>query len=122
MRKIYKSKHDTVLKTLEKYISENNLSVSGDHAGMHIVLTLPGNISSEEVCHLARKEKIHVYSIKEHYLSIPDNAPDSLLIGYSNLSSTQLLKFSEVMDLRSSLQAKRRKRRAKTLPWLFAVY
>ena len=90
MRKIYKSKHDTVLKTLEKYISENNLSVSGDHAGMHIVLTLPENVSSEEVCHLAREEKIHVYSIKEHYLSIPDNAPDSLLIGYSNLSEEDI--------------------------------
>lgn len=90
MKKIYKSKHDTILSCLEPYIKSKDVKVIGANTGLHLVLVLNNGITEDEICSRAALNGIKLYGLKEHYLNIPDNAPEAVLLGYSNLTAEEI--------------------------------
>ncbi len=95
MRKIYRNKHDLLLNYLQPLVKKYHLKIHGEHAGLHLIIELPENgISEEELIERAKIEGIHLYGIKEHYLTENTTTEykkmSGVLLGYSNLSEEEI--------------------------------
>ncbi len=88
MRKIYKSKHDALINALK--IFGNNIDISGENAGMHLVLKLKTTLSEEEIIEKAALSGIKLYGLAEHFIHLPNDYSPSLLLGYANLTEDQI--------------------------------
>lgn len=88
MRKVYREKHQLVLEALNglkgKYL------ISGDHAGLHFVVTAKGNTSEEELLERAKLAGIHLYGMSENYIEKKEKK-SSVLVGYGGLKDSELL-------------------------------
>lgn len=100
MRKIYRSKHDLALECLHPLIRKYRLGIRGEHAGLHLVLTLPENgIDEDTLIRNAKAAGIRLYGIKNHYLPADcrisggtAGQQPGILLGYSNLSGEDIEK------------------------------
>lgn len=90
MRKIYRNKHDLVLEQLKPLIRQGILQIQGEHAGLHLVLHLQKGLTESQVIAEAAKQNIKLYGMKKHYLHLPDSACESILLGYSNLTESEI--------------------------------
>jgi GntR family transcriptional regulator / MocR family aminotransferase len=88
MRKNYKTKHDTVLKALK--IFHNTIEISGENAGMYLIIKLKTTLSENEILDKASDVEIKLYGLSEHFIEIPQNYSPTLLLGFANLSETEL--------------------------------
>ncbi len=88
MRKIYRTKHDLVMDLLKPLVQEGLLQIRGEHAGLHFVLDLQQGLAENELIRAAAEEEVRLYGIRKHYLFPADSVPESILLGYSNLSET----------------------------------
>ncbi len=91
MRKVYKTKHDLLLEELKGF--EDLFSISGENAGLHILLHFKGNKKASELQQLAARSGIRVYSLKE--LTLPEGDIDlangaTILLGYGGLSNLKI--------------------------------
>lgn len=88
MRKIYHQKHDSMLKAFRCF--GNNISITGEYAGLHLVVTFENGLSEEEICTRAEAVNLHLYSIKEHeILPIAPSKP-TFLFGFAGLSEKEI--------------------------------
>ena len=94
MRKLYRSKHDLVLDCLQPLIQKYHLKLQGEHAGMHVTICLPDDISESKLIQNARCHGIHLYGIRDHYLPdhIPDHPEEAILLGYAGLNEDEIKK------------------------------
>lgn len=88
MRALYKGRHDTLIEALKPL--SDMCRISGEHAGVHLLLTFEKGKSEEELIAQAEKREIKVYGLKDY--RILRNAADkpTVLLGYANLSEKQL--------------------------------
>ncbi|MFJ5772537.1 PLP-dependent aminotransferase family protein [Psychrobacillus sp. NPDC093180] len=70
MRKIYKRKLEIITKTIAAY--DPLVTISGEQAGMHLLLTFETVKPESELIAYAKQAGIRVYGIQE-YVSTPDN-------------------------------------------------
>ena len=88
-RALYKNRHDTLidgLKPLKKVCL-----ISGEHAGVHLLLTFQDGRSEKELIRLAEEKDIRVYGLSE--CQIRETAEENLttiLLGYANLTEEQI--------------------------------
>lgn len=85
MRAIYKSRHDTLLEELRAFRSI--CRVSGEHAGVHILLTFKNGMTEEEAIRLAEEQSVAVYGLSKYFVGEarqPEAA--TVLLGYANMS------------------------------------
>ena len=61
MRKIYREKHDYLLELLEPF--EKKFIISGENAGLHLLLTSKDGIAEEELLAAARESGVELYGI-----------------------------------------------------------
>lgn len=94
MRKLYRSKHDLVLDCLQPLIRKYHLKLQGEHAGMHVTICLPDDISETKLIENARCHGIHLYGIRDHYLPnhIPAHPEEAILLGYAGLTEDEIKK------------------------------
>lgn len=112
MRKIYRSKHDLTIECLQPLIQKYGLRLQGEHAGLHLTVSLPPDgIRETTLIQNAKKAGIRLYGIHNHYLfgtpaierqiSPPTSSlhkPDGgILLGYSNLSEEDIKKGIRLM-------------------------
>lgn len=90
MRKIYKSKHDCMLEKVAQYFPKELVRISGDHAGLYVLLRYMGSESEEEINERARKNGIELRSLKGYYSHPPADYLPTYLLGFANLSETQI--------------------------------
>lgn len=90
MRKLYKNKHDCILQKLEQYFPKGQVEISGDNAGLYVLLRYLGSQSEEEICKRARKNGIELRSLSGYYKSLPADYHPTYLLGFANLSETQI--------------------------------
>ncbi len=64
MRKIYRAKHDLLLQELVPF--EKSFAVSGEHAGLHLLLTARGDCGEEELLGRAAEFGVRVYGMSQH--------------------------------------------------------
>lgn len=100
MRGVYRSRHDFLLGELKKrkWVS----SVSGDKAGLHLLVRVKSVLTEHEICELARKAGVKVSGITEYCLDESGDAIQEekpiLLLGYGRLSEKEILKGLDILE------------------------
>lgn len=89
MRALYKSRHDTLLLALRN--RDAGFSVSGENAGVHLLLHFRDGRSEEELIRLASLKGVKVYGLSEYYVDRKKNREEAvILLGYANLSEEKI--------------------------------
>ncbi len=85
MRKLYRKKLEKLTQSLSYY--EPDVLISGEQAGMHIVLTIQSPLTDHELVALAKKADIRVYALTEYYLTIEKSSKKpQILVGFGEFS------------------------------------
>lgn len=93
MRKIYREKHDFLLEQIRDL--EKDFVLSGENAGLHIILKSRRRITEQELVEAACRERIKVYGLSEALTGdIPENDNDqgTILLGYGALTKEEIQK------------------------------
>ena len=91
MRKIYKEKHDYLLTLLHPF--EKGFRISGENAGLHLLLASKKNVAEEELLLTAEKEGIRIYGMSQACMEgqeIEKSFHNTVLLGYGALEKTEL--------------------------------
>ncbi|WP_455717537.1 MocR-like pyridoxine biosynthesis transcription factor PdxR [Anaerosporobacter sp.] len=91
MRKHYKAKHDILIQALK--IFKNKISIQGEHAGLHLVVTFHLPITEEELIEKAAHSSIKLYGLKKFFISFDNrkNYEPTILLGYANLTEDEII-------------------------------
>lgn len=92
MRKIYKGKHDFLLTQIQKYLPAPLFSVSGDNAGLYVLLHYQGSRSDDEILENAQKNNIRLCSLNNYYPDPDVVSSHTYLIGFADLSPEEITK------------------------------
>ncbi len=87
MRKIYRAKHELLLDCLGDM--RDSFEVSGENAGLHLVLTAKNGMGERELIRRAADRGVRVYGLSE---SMVEAAPDSrtVLLGFGGLGEAEI--------------------------------
>ena len=87
MRKIYRAKHELLLDCLGDM--RDSFEVSGENAGLHLVLTARNGMGEGELIRRAADRGVRVYGLSE---SMVEAAPDSrtVLLGFGGLGEAEI--------------------------------
>lgn len=83
MRKIYRKKHDKLIETLKNHYPQ--VQVSGDAAGMHIVISFSHIRTELQLHELARQAHIHILPLSNYSLTAQKTTQPTFLIGFGNI-------------------------------------
>ncbi|WP_066720551.1 MocR-like pyridoxine biosynthesis transcription factor PdxR [Clostridium sp. Marseille-P299] len=88
MRKHYKNKHDLLLKTLK--IFGNRIRITGENAGLHLVVEFLEEVSEEDLIEKASQQGIQLYGLNRHYITEEKPKYPTILLGYANVSEDDI--------------------------------
>ena len=83
MRKIYRKKHDKLISLLSKHYPA--VSVSGDSAGMHVLLSVPHTRTEKELLEHARREKLHIQPITRYMMKPVAYEHPTFILGFGGI-------------------------------------
>lgn len=87
-RALYKSRHDALIEELRPLL--DFCQISGEHAGVHLLLTFQKEISEQELIRAAAKKEIRVYGLSDYCIEKSHQRRPTILLGYANLTETQI--------------------------------
>ncbi|WCN36192.1 PLP-dependent aminotransferase family protein [Aneurinibacillus uraniidurans] len=90
MRKVYQKKHDVLLQTI-KNVMQGNVTITGQDAGLHIVMKVHSGIHVEELVKIAEESGVKVYSTANDWCSCPKEYPPLILLGFGGLSLQEIV-------------------------------
>lgn len=88
MRALYKGRHDVLLEELK--LLSDMCSISGENAGVHLLLSFQEGTSEEELVERARRKGVRVYGLSDYQISSRNSRCPTILLGYANLSEEQI--------------------------------
>ena len=89
MRALYRNRHDILLAELKEMGTD--FSISGENAGVHLLLNFGSGRMEEELIRLAAANGVRVYGLSEYYVdgaSPSENAV--ILLGYANMDEKKI--------------------------------
>lgn len=89
MRKHYRSKHDVLLECLKPF--EEQFEISGEHAGLHLLLTAKQNTPEEYYIETAAEHKVKVYGLSDSMVAKTDGKA-TILLGFGGLCEDEIAK------------------------------
>ena len=94
MRKIYRAKHELLIECLQPL--SRRFSLSGENAGLHLLLTSKSGLSEKELVQGAAKAGIRVYGLSE---SMMEEKADSstVLLGFGGLTEEEIRQGTELL-------------------------
>ena len=95
MRALYRGRHDKLLECLKPM--EQICQVSGEHAGVHLLLTFDDRWTEEELLQTAAEQDIKVYGLSEYYTRPWEMGGTTILLGYANMSEEQIREATEIL-------------------------
>lgn len=95
MRALYKSRHDTLLSCLKGM--RGMFRISGEHAGVHLLLHMQNQMCEEELISRAKSQGIKVYGLSEYYVEPQEEAKATILLGYANMSEEKIAEAAELL-------------------------
>lgn len=95
MRAVYKGRHDVLLNCLKPF--SDICRISGENAGVHLLLTFQDGRTEEEVIRLAREEKVAVYALSSYDTQGSRKKQASVLLGYANMGESQIKEAVEIL-------------------------
>lgn len=97
MRRIYRAKHDVMLTELKKRSWVKK--ISGDHAGLHVLVEVNSQYSEEEICKKAQEAGVLVMGISEHYVRKKTEREEKvLLMGFGKLKEEEIKQGLDLLD------------------------
>lgn len=90
-RALYRGRHDVLLLALREL--ESMVTVSGENAGVHLLLHFQDGRSEEELISLAAEKGVKVYGLTEYYVDdrkIGGNQETIILLGYANMKEEKI--------------------------------
>ena len=88
MRALYKNRHDTLIDALRPL--STICRISGEHAGVHLLLTFENGSTESELIFKAKEKKIKVYGLSDYRICADAADRPTILLGYANLSEKQI--------------------------------
>lgn len=95
-RALYKSRHDVLIEGLKSM--SDILTISGEHAGVHLLLTFHNGMTEEELIRRAGAEDIRVYGMSDYWIGKREEAEATILLGYANLTEEQIREAVEILN------------------------
>lgn len=89
MRGIYRMKHDFFLKELKRMPKE--IQVSGESAGLHIILDFPKRIKEEQLVTLAAEKGVKVYPFHDYFIG-KNRKGTRIILGFARLTEKEIQK------------------------------
>lgn len=90
-RALYKSRHDVLVNCLKSM--DLGFTVSGENAGVHLLLHFKNGMSEKELIRRAADEGVKVYGLSGYYIEEEREAPPEeavILLGYANMSEEKI--------------------------------
>ena len=87
-RAMYKSRHDVLIGELKPLM--DICSISGEHAGVHLLLSFRNKMTEEELIKRAAMADIRVYGLSDYRIKEKKEDKATILLGYANLSEEQI--------------------------------
>jgi len=94
-RALYKSRHDTLIGCLKPLMKK--CRISGEHAGVHLLLTFDDGRSEQEMIALALAQGIKVYGLSEYCIKPKKQYGTTLLLGYANMREEEIKAAAEIL-------------------------
>ena len=88
MRKLYRAKHELMLQCLEPF--EECFKLSGENAGLHLLLTSSKGLSEEELMKRAREQQVKVYGLSDSFIRDLSGKAGTVLLGFGGLTQEQI--------------------------------
>ena len=82
MRAVYKNRHDVLLEGLKEI---PGIEISGENAGVHLLVCFQNGRTEGEACALAKKAGIQVYGLSGYYVREKEET-HTVILGYANLT------------------------------------
>lgn len=91
MRSLYKARLGHLVSELENAFGPGRLVLRGQHTGLHLLVTLPGGPSEEELVARAGAAGIRLSGLSQYYLTGRENCPPStVVLGYASLGDEDI--------------------------------
>ena len=97
MRRLYKSKHDWILRWVKEEMSEI-CSCFEEHAGIHLLLRFHNGISEDEAVERAKSAGIRVYGLSEFFVQEKKETEAVVLIGYATLTEEEIKEALQILS------------------------
>ena len=86
-RAMYKNRHDVLIEELKSL--SDICQISGEHAGVHLLLTFSNGMTEEELIRRAEEKNIRIYGLSDYCIQKKEENT-TILLGYANLSEEQI--------------------------------
>ncbi|QQP12581.1 PLP-dependent aminotransferase family protein [Lysinibacillus agricola] len=83
MRKVYRKKHEKLTSILENY--SNQIKITGEQAGMHILLDVQHALSEKQLQQLASNAEIGIYPLSDYRLDYSTTSQAQFLLGFGGI-------------------------------------
>ena len=94
-RALYKSRHDVLIEELRPMA--DICTISGENAGVQLLLTFQNGMTEEELIDRAAKEDIRVYGLSDYRIKENCKEKATILLGYANLTEEQIRKAAKLL-------------------------
>lgn len=88
MRKLYRTKHDLLLQELVPFAKK--FKVSGEHGGLHLLLTAKGSVSEQELMDSAEAVGVRVYGLSDSCVEEIPHRRATVLLGFGALAEQEI--------------------------------
>ena len=95
MRAIYKNRHDVLLSHLKPLMPY--CSITGEHAGVHLLLHFENGKKEEELISLAAAHHIKVYGLSRYGTKQQKKEETTILLGYANMNETDIIEATDIL-------------------------
>ncbi len=95
MKKVYRTRRDSLLELLRTYFGERVI-IYGGGAGMHVVAEFEGVIFSEEVIQKLLKAGVYVVPVERHSL-IEGKHGSQIILGYAGLKKEDMIRGLDIL-------------------------
>ena len=96
IRTLYKSRHDTLMGCLKTF--QKICTISGENAGVHILLHFVGDMTEEELIRKAAEKGVRVYGLSQYYIDPPDGLKPTIMLGYANISEAKMKEAVKLLE------------------------
>ncbi len=93
-RALYKGRHDLLIKGLAPLADA--CRISGEHAGVHLLLTFGGKATEEDLIKRAKRAGIRVYGLSDYIIGERDEKA-TVLLGYANMSEEEIEEAAKIL-------------------------
>ncbi|MEG2839590.1 MAG: PLP-dependent aminotransferase family protein [Lachnospiraceae bacterium] len=95
-RALYKGRHDKMLLGLRPLLQR--CSISGEYAGVHMLLSFCNGMTEETLIQAAEQVGIKVYGLSEYYMGGKSPREATILLGYANVTEDEITKAMKILD------------------------